>query len=154
MEQTINFKTKNYFEGVIYIMGWIFGVIALGLLFTSWFLTPIFGFFAFLIITAQYRLTINLNAQEIDDYLRIIGLKTQSEKFKYSTLEYIYITQSKYTQRLHMESLSSTISGELYNAYLKSDVANIFLGESKDLSDLKEKVRPLADHLKLEIKNP
>ena len=154
MEQKINFKTKNYFEGVIYIMGWIFGVIALGLLFTSWFLTPIFGFFAFLIITAQYRLTINLNSQEIDDYLRIIGLKTQSEKFKYSTLEYIYITQSKYTQRLHMESLSSTISGELYNAYLKSDVANIFLGESKDLSDLKEKVRPLADHLKLEIKNP
>jgi hypothetical protein len=126
MEQTINFKTKNYFEGVIYVIGWIFGFIALGLLFTSWFLTPIFGFFAFLILTAQYRLTINLNSKEIDDFLRIIGLKSQNEKFIYSTLEYIYITQSKYTQRMNMESLS-TISGELYNAYLKSDVANIFL---------------------------
>jgi hypothetical protein len=153
MEQSINFKTKNYFEGVIYVMGWVFGFIALCLILTNWFLTPIFGFLAFLILTAQYKLTINLDTKEIEDFLLIIGLKTQNEKFKYSTLEYIYITQSKYTQRMNMESLSSTISGELYNAYLKSDVANIFLGESKNLAELKKKIGPLADQLKLEVKN-
>lgn len=153
MEQAIKIRTKNYFDGDIYFMGWIFGLTGLVLLFLNWQLTPIFAFLAVLILTAQYKLTINLETNEIDDFLFIIGFKTQKEKFKFSTLDHIYITQSNYTQQLNYKSISSTVRGELYNAYLKSDEEDIFLGESKDLDKLKEQLKPLAQQMKLEVIN-
>ncbi len=154
MEKLITFKTKNYFEGVVYVLGWAFGLIGVMLLLTNWLLSTIFGFLAFLIITAHYKVTINLNTREIDDFLFIMGMRAQKERFKYETLDYIYISQSRYTQQMNYKSISATVAGELFNAYLKSDAANIFLGESKDLTKLKDRIRPLAEQLNLEIKNP
>ena len=154
MNHTIKIDTKSYFEGTILILGWVFGFIALILLFINWFISPIFAFLAFLTLTAKYRLTINIANNEIEDFLFIIGIKTQTEKFKYASFEYIYITRSKYTQQLNMKSITSIVSGELYTAYLKSDVANHFLGEGKNLGELKAKIKPMAEQLELDIKIP
>ena len=150
----IQHKTKNYFEGVIYGLGWGFGLIALGLILTKWYLTPLLGYLAYLIITAHYKLTIYPETREIEDYLLISGIKTQHEKFRYSSIQHIYITQSSYTQQMNYKSISSSVAGKIYNAYLLTDVANIYLGESKDLDKLKTKIRPLAEQLELEIVDP
>ena len=154
MKHIIKFDTKSYYEEVILFLGWVLGFIAVILLFTNWLISPIFAFLAILILTTKYRLTINIPNKEIEDFLVIIGIKTQTEKFKYASFEYVYITKNKYTQQLNMKSISSMVSGELYSAYLKSDVANHFLGEGKDLGELKVKIKPLVEQLKLEIKIP
>ena len=154
MEQTIHFKTKNYFEGIIYGLGWAFAILTPMLLFTHWYLTPIFGFLAFLILTAQYKVTIDFETREIDEYLFIVGMKTQNERSHFSQIDHIYITRSRYAQQLNYKSISSTVEGTMYNAFLKTDEANIFLGERKDIVDLKNKIKPLAEQLKLEIRDP
>jgi len=154
MNQRIEINTKNYFEGVIYALGWIFFLISPLMIFARWYLIPVFVILGILIITSKYKLVIYPARREIDDYLTILGAKTNFEHFRYSKLDYIYITRSRYTQQMNMESLSNTITGELFQAYLKSDADNHFLGESDDLITLREKVMPLARQLDLEIQNP
>ena len=154
MKPLITINTKSYFEGTMYMLGWIFCFMGLISIAINWYVTPVFTLLAVTILTAKYRLTINPTTKKIEDFLYILGLKTQVERFNYSSLHYIYITRSKYTQQMHMKSLSSTVSGEMFTAYLKSDVENHFLGESKNLSALQKKVKHVATPLNLEIKNP
>ena len=151
MKKVIYFTTKSYFEGMPYYLGWAFAVAALIVIPVQWYLAPIFGLLSFLILTGNYKIAIDREHQVIEDFLSLLGTKSQVEKFRYSAIECIYITQSKYAQKLNMDYLSSTVSGKMYNAYLRTDSDNIFLGESKNLNKLKAKLKPLAKELEIGI---
>ncbi len=86
--------SKNYFEGPVYALGWVFAFLVVIMLFANWMVSPIFVLLSILVLTARYKLEIDLQNGVILDYLHILGLKAQVEKFKFNNLEYIYITKS------------------------------------------------------------
>lgn len=152
--EIVTITTKNYFDGVFYGLGWVLLVLSPPVLFAKWWLALILLLLGILLVTTRYQIKIDPNAQLIDDYLWILGIKTDRVVTTYSRVDFIYITTAKYSQQMNLKSISSTVQGTLFKAFLRSDRDNHYLGEAKDLNGVIDKVAKLAHVLKLEIKKP
>lgn len=149
----ISHTTKRYSEGFYLVAGLLLCFMAVLLLMVSLIATAILGFIGVLMLTSRYKLDLNTDEQKIEDYLWVLGAKTQLETFKYSTLFYIYINKKSYTQQMNYKSLSSTKKGVLYTAYLKSDKGNHYLGESENEVQLIGRLSSFANTLRVEIRS-
>lgn len=150
----ISINTKQYFEGVFYYSGWFFLVTCLPIIFSSVWIALGFGVIGLMIVTTRYQLSIDLEDKIIYDYLWFFGIKTSLEKFRYEKMHYILITKVHFKQQLNHQSLSSSISGTLFKAFLVCDEQKHFLGESQDFSELKSKMANTCSHLNTRINYP
>ncbi|MEQ9303453.1 MAG: hypothetical protein RJQ14_06010 [Marinoscillum sp.] len=99
-------------------------------------------------------MNIDPSNQEIENYLFILGLKTEKEIFQYKELDCVFITATKYNQQLNHQSISTNVKGVLFKAYLKTEKRKIYLGENRSLKQLESKISPITSKLKLEIRTP
>ena len=153
MEHTFTFNTRYYFGNWAQKISWILGTFIVGLFIPTWYWTPLWVLACVFIVTARYQVYIDLKNKYIDDYLLIFGTKSQREKFPFTEIECIYLTLSSYSQQFNHRSISSTVKGTIFNAYLKTDRHSIYIGESKNLNRLRSHVQPLAKGLQLQVDN-
>jgi hypothetical protein len=152
--KSVSTMTKMYFEGVLYFAGWTMIIISFPILFSLWWVGLIVGLLGLIIATTHYRLTVDTSNKTVLDFLWFLGLKSNLEKFSYSELHYILLKKSKFKQQLNHQSLSNTISGIQYTAYLICDDKKHYLGESQNFSELQSKMVNISKQLKTEIKYP
>ncbi|SNT25737.1 hypothetical protein SAMN05421640_2992 [Ekhidna lutea] len=143
-----------YFEGIFFSLGWVMLFLSLFLFLMAWYIGLISAFLGYLFVSTHYRLSIDPSNQEIEDYLFILGLKTEKEIFQYKELDCVFITATKYNQQLNHQSISTNVKGVLFKAYLKTEKRKIYLGENRSLKQLESKISPITSKLKLEIRTP
>lgn len=97
---------------------------------------------------------VDLSRNVIEDYTFFLGIKSGKEVFTFSKINYILLKKSSYKQQLNHQSISSSISGIKYTAYLSCDDQMHFLGESENFSLLKDKMEQLAQKLNTKINYP
>lgn len=144
-------KVKNYFEGVVFILGYVLGFLAMVCFLVNIVTCLVLALLSALILTARYELTINPKDKTIHDYLLILGLKTQIETLHYEELHFIFIKSMQYSQRMGTRVNTTVVKGIHHKAYLKADEKKFLLGESKKLDAISNKVNPLAHQLELEV---
>ena len=150
----ITFTTKNYFDGVIYLGGWVLLLLSIPAFIVLWYVGIIMLLVGIIIISTAYKIEIAPQEKFINEYLWFLGIKLQQEKYSFDNLAYFYITKSRYSQQLNMGPASSTARGVIYTGFLKSDAANHYLGESKKVNELSKKIDKLNKTLKLSVNLP
>lgn len=153
-KSVISIITKQYFEGVLYYSGWFFLVACLPIIFSSIWVALGFGVGGLMILTTRYQLSVDLENKTVSDYLWLFGIKTNLEKFRYQKMHYVLITKIHYKQQLNHQSISSSISGTLYKAFLVCDEQKHFLGESQNFSKLQSKMSSICFKLNTRINYP
>lgn len=148
----IDFKTSNYFSSRVIIAGVIFLISGLVLFFVNWVIGIILIFSSVIILTTQYRLTIDFENKVFHDYVRILGLKN-GYKEKFEVIEYIFINTTNSSQTMSMGRVASTtIHNKVYNGYLKFAENNkIHLTTKDDKKSLYEALAPIASKLNVKI---
>src|SRR6478609_7695992 len=114
----VDFRTSFYFPGMIVLVGWIFFLIGLILLFVKLIPGIVLTVLGLLIFTTHYRLKVDFEQKTFQEYVWIAGLKS-GEKERFEAIEYLYITKGTVSQTMHSRVSSSTFRKEVYNGYLK-----------------------------------
>jgi hypothetical protein len=148
----VDFKTSNYFSSRVIIVGYIFLISGLALFLVNWVIGFILLLSSVIILTTQYRLTIDFENKVFHDYVRILGLKN-GYKEKFQVIEYIFINAAKSSQTMSMGRVASTtIHNKVYNGYLKfSENNKIHLTTKDDKKSLCEALTPIANKLNVKI---
>lgn len=98
------------------------------------------------ILTARYRLMINLTNQSYHDYLWIAGIK-KGEKGQFRNIECLFINKNKYRQTVNSRVSSMTKYGTEYNGYIKFDVTDVHLISSDHKSKVVQKLKRIRNKL-------
>ncbi|MDH5599578.1 MAG: hypothetical protein OEY34_10665 [Cyclobacteriaceae bacterium] len=151
--EKIDFKTSGYFPGGVIFTGIVLLPAGLySLLFNS-IAGTVFILISLVILTTHYRLQVDLKNKKYHDYLWILGFKS-GEKGHFDSIESIYITKSRVTQKLNHRSLSNVVQKQVYNGYIKfsgNEPVHIITKDSK--AKVEEKVRELAEGIKMGVKD-
>jgi len=147
----IDIKISGYFPISVTIAG--IGFLIVGLVFVvKIFLIGIFLLLmSAIILSTQYRLTIDQDKKTYYSYLWLLGLKT-GERGTFNSIEYIFIKKIKVSQTMNSRTSSTTIREETFESYLRfseSDKLHLFSRKKKD--QLLNKVKPLATVLQVKI---
>ena len=147
----IDFKTSNYFSGLIIFLGIILVPVGLLLMIKSIVLGTTILLVSMWIFTTHYRLSVDFDKREFHDYLWIFGFK-RGEKIKFEKAEYIFIKKSKVSQKMNSRATTITIRKEVYNGFLKfSEQVKIHLMTEDKKETLKRKLDVIAGKLKVKI---
>ena len=103
-----------------------------------------------IIITARYRLEINLTNRSYHDYLWIVGFKT-GEKGAFNHIESLYLTESKYSQQVHSRASTMTRYGTEYNGYIKFDTDKVHLLSDDSKRKVVKKLKQLSEKLRSNV---
>jgi len=150
----ITITTQTYFEDHFYYSGFFLLIVGIPVLFIKWYLGVIALVIGFIILTTAYKLAINSESQTVEDFLFFLGMKRNKVVTSYGKMHHISIKSSTFSQQLNYKSLSSTIHGTMYSAYLLTDGENYFMGESKSLKKLTTKAKAIANQLNLPLIEP
>lgn len=151
MNSKITITTQNYFEYVFYYSGWGLLVLSIPIFIIMWYVGIIALVLGIIILTTTYKLAIDPQSKQIEDFLFFLGMKQNSAITPYQKIHHISIKSGTYTQQLNYKSVSSTVQGTIYSAYLLADEQNHFLGESKSKKHITEKARKIAQDLKVDF---
>lgn len=151
MSPKITITTQNYFEYVFYYSGWAMLILAIPIFFVIWYVGIIALTLGIVLTTTAYRLEIDTNSHRIEDFLFFLGMKLSATIFPYNKIYHISIKSGTFSQQLNYKSLSTTIQGTIYSAYLLTDDQNHFLGESKSKKRITAKARRIANKMKVEL---
>lgn len=151
MKPKITITTQTYFENVFYYFGWALLIFAVPIAIQLWYVGIIAGLLGLMLTSTAYKLVIDPKTKKIEDYLVFLGMKKNSAQTAYQNLQNISIKSGTYTQQLNYKSVSSTVQGTIYSAYLLADEQNHFLGESKSKKNISEKASRIAKKLKIDF---
>lgn len=138
MNNSIDFKTTNYFSGMPYLLGFILTPIGLVLLLSPQHIVGAILLAAGItILTTHYRLQINYTKKSYIEYISILGIKAGQEKNNFSEIRYLFIKKIKVSQTLNSRASSTTIEKFQYDGFLKFSEENklhlMTLGSKKNL---------------------
>jgi len=149
--KTVDFKTSNYFSGTIFIIGVIFSITGILVLFANIIIGLVLLFSSVVIFTTHYRLSIDFEKKVFHDYLWILGMKS-GEKGDFEEVEYLFIKKSKETQTMSVRVASATVRKEVYDGYLRfSEVEKIHLLAKDSKDDVVKKLREISAMLNVGI---
>lgn len=151
MAPKITITTQSYFENVFYYSGWALLIFAIPIFIIMWYVGIIALVLGVILTTTSYKLVIDTRSKQIEDFLFFLGMKTNSAITAYQTMHHISITSGAFSQQLNYKSVSTTIQGTMYSAYLLADEQSHFLGESKNEKHITEKARSIAKKLQVEL---
>lgn len=151
MTPKITITTQTYFENVFYYSGWALLIFAIPIFIIMWYVGIIALVLGVILTTTAYRLVIDTRSKQIEDYLFFLGMKKNSAITPYQKIHHISIKSGTYTQQLNYKSVSTTIQGTIYSAYLLADEQNHFLGESKSKKRITAKARKISQKIKVDF---
>ena len=154
MTPKISITTQTYFEDLFYYTGWFFLITGIPVLIFYWYVGIITISLGVIITTTSYKLVIDTTTNQVEDFLFFLGMKKNLKITRFTKIHHIAIKSGTYTQQLNLKSLSSTIRGTMYSAYLKTDEENYFLGDSKNKNRITAKASHIAKNLNIELKHP
>ncbi len=147
----ITITTQTYFEDHFYYAGLFLLIVGFPVLFIKWYLGIIALFLGFIVMTTAYKLVIDSEKHSAEDFLFFLGMKRNKVVTTFNKIHHISIKSGTYSQQLNYKSLSSTVHGTMYSAYLMTDEENYFLGESKSQKKITTKAKAVAGQLGLEL---
>jgi hypothetical protein len=147
MTPKITIISQNYFEYVFYYFGWACLIFAIPISIIIWYVGVIALILGIILTTTSYRLVIDSRSNRIEDCLFFLGMKSNSTLFTYKHIHHISIKSGTYSQQLNYKSVSTTVEGIMYSAYLLADDQNHFLGDSKSKKRITEKAIKIAKNL-------
>lgn len=149
--KTIDFETSGYFSGTIMFFGFVLALFGFMFLIKSVFIGITLLTISALILTTHYRLKIDYENNYFQDYLWIFGMK-YGDKKKFEAIEYLFIKSSRETQTMSMKVVSSTITKEVFDGYLKlSEKDKIHLMTKDNKEALMQKLLPISAKLNIRI---
>jgi hypothetical protein len=147
----IDRKTMPYFSMMYTIVGGALAFISMFLVFINTVIGILLAVIGFVLLSTQYRLRIDLSNKTFHDYLWILGFK-KGEKGTFDEIQYLYITKSKISRTMNLESLSSTIAGEEFNGYLKfSEDQKIHITSQESKSGTMKKLKEFSALLGVQV---
>ena len=135
-------------------MGWGFLLVSLPLLVVNVFIGVILMVLGALIIFTEYKIQINLDFNNVQEFMSIAGIILNSRVTKFNETNYVFIKSKSYSQKMQLRAANNTMRTIVYEYYLSTDTENFFLGESKSLDKIKEKADKLAGLIQKEVKMP
>ena len=90
----IDFRTSAYFSRAVVFSGIALALVGMTIIFAKAIVGLIILVIGIVIVTAHYRIKIDLVGRIFYDYLWILGLKTGA-RGKLETIEYLYIKKNK-----------------------------------------------------------
>lgn len=151
MHSTHTFTTQYYFGDLFYATGLALLVVGIPIIAIKWFVGIILFFVGVFISTSAYKLTIDLQKREIQEYLFLLGMKQGIGTKQFQNMGKIQIKKHRYSQQLNSRASSYTVEGDMYSAYLITDIDNFFLGESKNKIRIAKKMSKVASLLHTEV---
>lgn len=103
-----------------------------------------------IILSARYRVDISLTALTYHDYLWIAGFK-KGKKGKFQSIDCLYITKTKYSQRVNSRISTMTKYGTQYNGYIRFDTDDVHLLSNDNKEKVVSKLRKVSEKLKGDI---
>jgi len=147
MKNKIHVHLGYYFPVTMMIMG---GVAVLGgtfLLLSS----PIYGVLLMIagsiVLTARYRLEINLTQQTFHDYLWIAGFR-KGEKSNFQNIEFLFVNKRNYRQQINSRVSTMTKYGVEYNGHIRFDTDDVHLLSSDSKAQVVRKLKKISGKLK------
>ncbi|HOX81650.1 MAG TPA: hypothetical protein PLJ60_00685 [Chryseolinea sp.] len=149
--KTIDFKTSNYFSETIFIIGVIFSLTGIFVLFANIIIGLGLLFSSVVIFTTHYRLSIDYEKKVFHDYLWILGMKS-GEKGNFEEVEYLFIKKNRVSQTMSVKVASATVRKEVYDGYLRfSETEKIHLLTKDNKKNVVKKLREISSMLKVRI---
>jgi len=147
----IDFKTSDYFPGIVMASSAVFTFVGTIVLFVNLVVGVVLLLMSIVILTTRYRIEIDFVNKTFKEYLWIAGLK-QGEEENFDKIEYLYITRSNVSQKLNSRVSSTTIYKQVYNGFLKfSETQKIRLFSEDNKEALLKKLKPISTKLNTEI---
>jgi len=147
----VDFKTSGYFSGTIIFLGIVLIFAGLLMLAANKLTGLILLILSVPIFTTHYRLRIDFDNKSFHDYLWILGIK-YGEKGKFETVDYLFVKMSKVSQTMNLKSLSTTISKNVFDGYLKfSEDNKVHLMTLDDKDELIQRLKAIAEKMKAKI---
>ncbi|WPP49841.1 hypothetical protein [Catalinimonas niigatensis] len=141
MKNRIHINLGYYFPFIMRMLGIVFCIAGLALLLPQVLLGIPLLLLGLLIITARYRLEINLTNQTYHDHLWIAGFR-KGKKAKFGSIDGLFLNKNQYSQTVNSRASSMTKYGTEYNAYIRFDVDDVHLlsndNKAKVVSTLKK----------------
>lgn len=153
MNQSVDFKTANYFTGMPYVLGFVLTPIGIFLLFSPQIIIGAILLIAgIIILSTHYRLAIDHTKKQYTEYVFILGLKAGIERKAFSSIEYVFIKKSKVSQTLNSRASSTTIQKIQYDGFLKfSEDNKVHLMTVENKGAILKKLKVIASRLNLKI---
>lgn len=140
---------SDYFEGYFYkiLAGLFAGAGLFAALEATYWLAFLLILIALVILTTQYKLSIDAENRTYVEYLWILGAKN-GERQSFQHLNEVYVKPERYAQRIHSFSNDKVIRFTVYAVYIRVDHDNqLFAGESKNKEKAVERAQQIADRL-------
>ena len=103
-----------------------------------------------IVITARYRLEVNLTNRSYHDYLWVAGFKS-GERGTFNHIECLYLNESKYSQQVHSRASTMTRYGTEYNGYIKFDTDEVHLLSDDSKRKVVKKLEKLSEKLRSNV---
>lgn len=153
MKPKVSITTQNYFGDQFYYVGWVLLIACIPLGIALWYVGVIALLLGIMVITTTYKLVIDQNSGQIEDFMSILGMKNGCIIKKFNRLDYVSIKSGRYSQQIQLRAASTVIEGTMYSAYLITDIENFYLGESKNKKRILKKATQVAAKLNIEFKD-
>jgi hypothetical protein len=99
------------------------------------------------IITARYRLEINLTNQTYHDHLWIAGFR-KGKKGTFKSIEYLFLNKRNYSQQINSRISSMTKYGTEYNGYIRFDKEDVHLLSNDSKAKVVRKLKRISNMLR------
>jgi hypothetical protein len=148
----VDFRTSSYFPMGVNLFGILIALTGLALIFSPQLIIAIIcRVSGITILTTNYRLEIDFEKKLYRDYVWFLGTKNgKAERFE--NIEYLFVKQSKSSQRMNSLVTSKTFTKDVFDGYLKfSEQKKTHLLTKENKASLIKKLRPIADALGVKI---
>ena len=105
------------------------------------------------VLTIRYEFEIDKESKQYREYVRLLWMKLGKMQ-SYNTIDYCYLTASKYTEKMQLKAANTTVSGQEFNGYIKfgdDTKAHVLIDRKKDRID--KNINALAAYLDTTVKD-
>ena len=150
MKNRIRISLGHYFPFLLNLAGVLACLAGTVLLFVKPYIGAPLLILGAVVITARYRLEINLTNRSYHDYLWIAGFKT-GEKGVFNHIECLYLNKSNYSQKVNSRASTMTRYGIEYNGYIKFDTDEVHLLTDDSKRKVLKKLEKLSKKLQSNV---
>lgn len=150
MKARIDITTAYFFPLIIRIVAVGLIVPGVALLFAPlnwWMIGLLLILLSLFVLTARYRLSINLVKQTYHDHLWIAGFE-KGEKNHFDVITGMFVNQNAYTQTVNSRASSMTKHGIEYNGYIRFDEEDVHVLSDDSKKRVMRKMKKIQEALK------